>query len=230
MPRARSLAAALALALIAWPAGAAEDWHRCTGSGWEVTGAEAGDRDLVCEGVAAAEAILSTCGVRTAAATRIRVVDELPLSCGVKVWGLFDAGRDEILLGSPALCRAEAPEGSIFERLAPALAFTGIVAHEATHAMLFAGGLGEDRHLEHEYIAAVVQMSVLPEDARADMLAPLGLDKPVAIWEVNPLIHALHPELFAGLAWMHFSGEPDSCALLRAMAEGTLRLPDFSSF
>jgi hypothetical protein len=230
VPRARSLAAASALVLFAWPGWAAEDWHRCAGSGWEVTGAEAGDRDLVCEGVAAAEAFLSACGVRTATATRIRMVNELPLSCGVSVWGLFDARRDEILLGSPALCRAEAPAGSLFERLAPSLAFTGIVAHEATHAMLFGGGLGEDKHLEHEYIAAVVQMSVLPENARAELMTSLGLDRPVAIWEVNPLIHALQPELFAGRAWMHFSGEPDNCALLRAMAEGTLRLPDFSSF
>ena len=223
-----ALAGALSMASAA--AVAAEDWRRCPGTGWEVTGADASELAMVCEGVAAAARVLASCRVPTASATRIRVVDELPVSCGVKTWGIYDAGSDEIVLGNPAICSDEAPEGSLFARLPAPLAFVAITAHEATHAMLHAGGLGQDRHLEHEYIAAVVQMSTLPETARAALLVPLKIGETVGIWELNPLIHALQPDLFVGLAWRHFESEPDNCALVRAMAEGTLRLPDFSSF
>lgn len=219
-----------AVAMAGPSAAAQDDWRRCPGNGWQVTGAAAGDYALVCQGVAEAAAVLASCGVPTVAATRIRLIDELPVHCGVKVWGLYDSASDEILLGDPAICVAEAPEGSLFDRIAPPLAFLAIAAHEATHAMLFAGGLGADRHLEHEYIAAVVQMSVLPEAARTAFLEPLNIGASVAISQLNPIIYGLHPDLFTGLAWRHFEGEPDGCAFLRAMAEGTLRLEDFLPF
>lgn len=216
-------------ALLAGPA-AADVWQRCPGNRWEVTGAEPQDHALVCDGVAGAAAVLAACGVDAVAATRIRVVDVLPLSCGAPVWGLFDAAADEITLGNPGICVAEAPEGSLFHLIEAPLAFVAIAAHEATHALLHAGGLGANRHLEHEYIAAVVQMQVLPEAARVAVLAPLRIGSHVGLWQLNPLIHALRPDLFAGLAWRHFEGEADGCAFLRALAEGLQRLPDYGAF
>jgi hypothetical protein len=229
MVRSGGWVVAVLLAALARPA-AAEAWQRCPGSGWEVTGADAQEHALVCGGVTGAAAVLASCGVETVAATHIRVVDALPLSCGAPVWGLFDAGTDEITLGNPAICVAEAPEGSLFHLIEAPLAFVAITAHEATHALLHAGGLGADRHLEHEYIAAVVQMQVLPVDARAGVLAPLRIGSHVGPWQLNPFVHALRPDLFAGLAWRHFQGEADGCAFLRALAEGRQRLPDYSSF
>jgi len=215
--------------LLAGPA-AAEAWQHCPGNGWQVTGADAQEHVLVCEGVARAAAVLASCGVDHVAATRIRVVDTLPLSCGARVLGLFDAAANEITLGNPVICLAEASEGSLFQLIEAPLAFVAIAAHEATHALLHAGGLGSDRHLEHEYIAAVVQMQLLPEAARDVLLAPLRIGTHVGLWQLNLLIHALRPDLFAGLAWRHFESEEDGCAFLRALAEGTRRLPDWGAF
>ena len=223
---AATVLAALCLAL---PAAAGEVWTRCAGTGWEVTGGDADARALVCEGVAGATAVLGACGVRTTAATRIRVAEELPVSCGVKVWGLYDGDTDEITLGTPAICAAEAPAGSLFRLVETRLAYVATAAHEATHAILHAGGLGADRHMEHEYIAAIVQMQLLPEAARAAVLAPLKITPETGLWGLNPLLHALRPDLFIGTAWRHFEGLADGCAFLRELAEGTRRLPDYSA-
>jgi len=220
----------LALIVISGSSIADEHWHRCPGNGWEVTGADDPEHDLICDGVAGATAFLSSCGVVSTAATRVRVVDTLPVSCGIKAWGHFDAASGEILLGNLATCMADAAEGSLFHLLPAPLAFVSIAAHEATHAMLYALGLGADRHLEHEYIAAVVQMQVLPEAAREALLAPLELGASVSLWELNPLLLGLKPELFVGLAWRHFENESNNCAFIRALTEGTLRLPDYSAF
>ena len=220
----------LALIALAGTSKADEDWQLCPGNGWEVTGADDEERALICDGVAGAAAFLSSCGVISKPATRVRVVDALPLSCGVKVWGLFDAERDEIMLGNPAICLAEAPDESLFRLISGPLAFVSIAAHEATHAMLYARGLGADRRLEHEYIAAIVQMQMLPEVEREALLAPLDPGVAVPLWELNPLLLGLRPELFAGLAWRHFENVDDKCAFIRALAEGTLRLPDYSAF
>lgn len=220
----------MAAMLLALPAAAGEVWTRCTGTGWEVTGGDADARALVCEGVVGATAVLGACGVRTTAAPRIRVVEELPVSCGVKVWGLYDGDMDEITLGTPAICTAEAPEGSLFHLVETRLAYVATAGHEATHAMLYVGGLGADRHMEHEYIAAVVQMTLLPEAARAAVLAPLKTPAKTGLWELNPLLQAIRPDLFIGTAWRHFEGLEDGCAFLRELAEGTRRLPDYSAF
>jgi hypothetical protein len=222
--------AVLSLAMLLAGPAAAEPWSRCSGNGWEVTGANDQEQALVCDGVARAVEFLSSCGVVSPKATRIRVVDVLPHYCGVTAWGLFDTTRDEIILGNPSICVAEAPEGSLFQSIEAPLAFMSIAAHEATHALLYARGLGLDQQLEHEYIAAVVQMHVLPEAARAHVLAPLNLGATVAQWELNLLSLRLNPELFGGLAWRHFETEPDGCEFIRALADGALRLPDFSSF
>lgn len=229
-PLVQAACVTLVLIALAGAARANEDWRPCPGNGWEVTGADDREHALVCDGVAGAAAFLSSCGVVSKSATRVRVVDVLPLSCGTKVWGLFDAERNEIMLGNPAICLAEAPDESLFRLVCEQLAFVAIAAHEATHAMLFAGGLGVERRLEHEYIPAIAQMQVLPEIEREALLAPLDLRAAVALWELNPLLHALRPDLFAGLAWRHFENEGDKCAFIRGLAEGTLRLPDYSAF
>jgi hypothetical protein len=224
------LAGFLLATILAGSTAAAEAWRSCSGNGWEVTGATDHEHMLVCEGVSGAAEFLSSCGVVSPKATRIRVVDALPHYCGVTAWGLFDTAHDEIILGNPAICVAEAPEGSLFQLIEAPLAFMSIAAHEATHALLYARGLGLDQHLEHEYIAAVVQMQVLPEVVRDAVLAPLNLGGTVALWELNLLSLGLRPELFGGLAWRHFEAEADGCEFIRALADGTLRLPDFSSF
>lgn len=218
---------ALCLAL---PVAAGEIWTRCPGIGWQITGGDADAREMECEGVAGATAVLGACGVRIAAAPRIRLAETLPISCGVKVWGLYDGNMDEITLGTPAACAAEASEGSLFQLVETRFAYVATAGHEATHAILHAGGLGADRHVEHEYIAAVVQMQLLPEAARAAVLAPLKIGSDVGLWGLNPLLHALQPGLFIGTAWRHFEGLEDGCAFLRGLAEGTQRLPNLSAF
>lgn len=225
-------AVCIAFAMIAPAASSPADAHarRCPGNDWEIIGADEQEHALICAGVAGAAAFLSSCGVASTAATRVRVVDTLPVSCGFKAWGHFDATSDEILLGRPAACIAYAPEGSFFARLPVQDAYMSIAAHEATHALLYAQGLGTDRRLEHEYIATVVQMQVLPEALREAVLAPLGIADTVEIWELNLLLLGLNPLLFAGRSWRHFENETDNCALIRALATGALRLPDYAAF
>ncbi|TVS05172.1 MAG: hypothetical protein EA407_02520, partial [Rhodobacteraceae bacterium] len=137
---------------------------------------------------------------------------------------------NEIELGNPRVCAAEAPETGLFGRMAPSAAYLSIVAHEATHAILYSRGLGADRYLEHEYIASVVSMQVLPESTREAYLASMPLTIQVALWELTPFLQLMNPDLFTGRAWRHFDAQPENCLFLRALSDGLLRLPDFSAF
>lgn len=202
----------------------------CPLNGWEITGGLDDERQIACDGIDRALGLLQECGLPSRGGLRVRLHDRLPTHCGVPVHGLFDARDNEISLGRPSVCAEQAPEGSLYQLIPAPMAFLSVAGHEATHALLFAGGLDTGRTQEHEYIAGVVQFALIPDDTRTAVLARLDLPDSVGIWQFNALAYAMDPLRYAGLAWRHFAAEPDGCALLRAMAEGTLRLPDFSAF
>ena len=205
-------------------------WHPCdgdgNGGGWQVAGADAAERALVCRGVAAAAEVLGGCGVAVEAASRVRLVDALPVFCDSAAYGVFDGAAGEIRLDRPALCVESAPADGFFRLLPLADAFVALAAHETAHALLFAGGLGGERQLEHEYIAGVVQFAAVPEAARAPLLAALATRPPETLAEFNVVLLGFAPDRYAAKAWLHFEAQADGCAFLRALATGAARLPD----
>lgn len=219
-------AALAGLGLLLAGAAAAEDWQPCAGGDWAVTGADAEERALVCAGVAAAAELLGACGLEVKQAGRVRLVDDLPAFCDAAAYGVFDAAAGEIRLGRPALCLGAAPTGSVFQSLPVETAFAALAAHEATHALLFAAGLGGARQMEHEYIAGVVQHGVLSEADRAVALAATGVSRPLSEAEFNPFLLGLAPAQFAAKAWLDFEAREDGCGVLRDLASGAARLPE----
>ena len=212
------------------PTLAEETWQLCHGVGWEVTGADPEVRAAVCAGVERAASVLQGCSIPVAptVAIRVRVLDVLPVSCGRPVYGLFDAEAGEIQLGDPRLCVEIAPPGTMFDLLPLDIAEMALAAHEATHALLYAGGLGAEHRLEHEFIAAVVQFAVLPEADRDALVRqwPYALassDRPLA--GLNEVLLAMKPARFQAGAWQVHAAQPDGCALLRDLVSGAQRLP-----
>lgn len=221
--------AAAALGLVAAAAALparAGGWVACPEGGWQTTMADAAEHALVCRGVAAGADALAACGIPVAGAGRVRLLDALPVFCDSAAHGVFDAASGEIRLGRPALCAEAAPAGSLFALLPRDEAYVALAAHEAAHALIFAGGLGAERRLEHEYIAGVVQHAVLAPEWRAALVAGLGAARPVSDAEFNPYLLAFAPGLYAAKAWLDFEARPDGCAHLQALATGAARLPD----
>jgi len=222
------LAVALGLlAAVGGPGGASGSWHPCQDSDWQIAGEDAGERALVCRGVAAAAETLAGCGVPVQGAGRVRLVDVLPVFCDSAAYGVYDLAAGEIRLGRPALCVEAGPADGLFRLLPEDDAFVALAAHEAAHALLSAGGLRGERRLEHEYIAGVVQYAALSSAARAAALGGLRVQAPDSEAEFNIALLAFAPAHYAARAWLHFNAHPDGCALLSAMAAGEVRLPDF---
>lgn len=217
---------ALVLSCMAGAAGAADEWTACPENGWYATGGDAEERLLVCRGVAAAAGVLAGCGLDVKQAGRVRLVDELPVFCDSAAYGLFDAQAAEIRLGRPGLCVATAPTGSAFLSLPVEAAFMALASHEAAHALIFALGLGAERRLEHEYIAGVVQHSVLDPEQRDLALDAVGALPPDSEAEFNAFLLFMAPERYSAKAWLHFESRSDGCVFLRGLVSGAVRLPD----
>ena len=226
MSRRALRAGSLAILLAAGAAFAGEDWTPCPDNDWEIAGADAAERALVCRGVGAAVEVLTGCGLEVKEAGRVRLVEALPVFCDEAAYGVFDAETREIRLGRPALCVEEAPTGSLFLSLPLEVAFEALAAHEATHALLYAAGLAGARRMEHEYIAGVVQHAVLSPEHLAAALAGVGALPPASEAEFNPFFLSFAPAAFAAKAWLDFEARPDGCGFLRDLATGAARLPD----
>lgn len=221
-----SFGVVLALGIAATATADGDHWEPCPGGDWKVTGADAGEQALVCNGLAAAAGVFARCEVSHAGFGRVRLLETLPVFCDTSAYGLFDAKEGEIRLGRPALCAAEAVTGSLFLSLPMDEAFFALVAHEAAHAFLFSIGLGPERRLEHEYVAGVVQHAVLTPGSRAAALAGADARAPESLSEFNAVILGLAPHLYAAKAWLHFAAQPDGCTVFRALATGAARLPE----
>ncbi len=225
-----SLAIALGWWLVAAAGAAAQPAVRCDGGLWEVAAADPAEHRLACEGLQAAAEFLGACGVipplEGTLPTRVRLVDDLPDSCGRPIHGRFDADSDEILLGRPAHCATIEGKGNIFGLLPAETAFRSLATHEATHALLYSAGLGLERHLTHEYIATVVQFSALPAEDRETLVAAAGTTPAVHLSQINLFLYAMAPERFRAKVWMHFEAQPDGCAWLRDLVGGAARLPE----
>lgn len=223
------LASLIAAAVAPVAASATSDvFTPCPGSVWQITGESPQDHDLICGAVEAAIAFLGSCGLEPPRATRVRVVDALPLFCDRPAHGLYNPAADEVAIASPRACLAATRPGDLFSRLSERDAFASVVAHEAAHAVLDATGLAASSYLEHEYVASVTQLAVLDPAVRHNLLTDLGVEGPVGPREINSIVLGFSPLVFAARAWRDFEARPDGCARLLGLARGTeqlLRLP-----
>lgn len=196
----------------------------CPGGDWVVVDAEAPTSEAICEGAIAATEYFEACGISLPGAATIRVVDHLPLVCDRPAHATFDPGIDEITIATPRACLASVVPGDVFDRVGAMAAYRSVVAHEAAHLILHRSGVGPERFLEHEYIAAAFQVSNLSAEQRDALLADFGIEAPVGDAKINAAMYWFDPLRFAAKAYLHFRSQEDTCEYLRAIVAGEERL------
>ena len=199
---------------------------RCSGTDAVIRLEAPANTDWICEGAAAAIDFLGAIGVPQRATVEINIVETLPSGLRDAV-GCYDWLHGDIhVLGSDRCIRdTEAPQA--FRVPNDAGIYRSYVAHEVAHA-LAAGSFGfaHPSAAAQEYIAGVVQLSVLEPGQRSEILSRFPGDGYDGAVEINFLNYQLDPGRFAVEAYRHFMKQKDGGAFVERLLSGDIRLKD----
>lgn len=223
---------ALALALSCPAPGAAEPapdppGHLCAEGGHLVFAADPATASRVCDVAAAADPLLSGCGLPDYGPVTFYVTRRI-VGAGGHCLGTFVTETNEIAVLHPSvLADADSPD-AIFGSIAPDALFDSLVVHELAHARLSnLAGCEDIGVANHEYIAYAMQLASLPTVERNAFLD--GFSETVAdTTAINAVILSFAPALFVKRVWAHFDAEENGCGFVGALLDRrvSLELPD----
>lgn len=218
------LLAIASIALFPIAAAGADVPVRCPGSGIQVPGWNAEERDRVCSAAAAAIAFFEAAGV----AYRAHDLTIRPLPPGGEedscVVGRYDVLRNEILVLDYEAATVESRKHPpAFDMpMSPAL-WQSFVGHETAHAVAeqnFAAGVR--RPTASEYIAVVVQLAMLSPDLREVILERYTAKGFEGARDISMFSYEFDPAVFAVMAYRHYAalGDRGPRFIARLLREG----------
>ncbi len=175
---------------------------------------------LACEGVERAANLFSACGLPPVEPVRVSVAPGMLEFCGTPAHGSYNRSSGEMRIASLEGCKTAARPGGLFGIVPASDAWRSIVAHETAHATIIELGMPTNRLVPHEFIAAIVQLAALPDDARSDFLSVRRLTLPVEEADLNAVIYGFDPLVFARKSWHFWQSRTDPCAYLRETISG----------
>jgi hypothetical protein len=213
------LAAALALP-------AAGEPRMCADANLSVAAAAPEAAELACRLAVDAKAVIEACGLIQTRPIRIELVAALDHGSGACL-GASDCEARVIRVVAPdhlAGTVALEPPYSLF----PAeVLFRALIAHELAHALLSQAGEGVDlAFVDHEYVAAVMELETMAPEWREVYFAAAPVGLPPKPGLISPMIYGFAPRKFTVNAWHFFRAEPDGCARVREIAAGTFSFAD----
>jgi hypothetical protein len=181
------------------------------------------DADLagtICEMAAGIVDDLASCGLRQTTPLTIEVVGTFSHPIG-ECLAYFDCGLDLVRITHPSLYGELLESDVIYARLPPEIALRALLTHELTHALLeHATGEGDIALVDHEYVAAAMELELMEPEWRDVVIASAPVSLPPKPGLIDMMIYGFAPRRFAVNAWQHFSLPENGCDLVQRIAEG----------
>ena len=218
------LSGGLALTYSTDPRAYAADFH-CENGFAYITGSVPRDQALICEAAERTAVFLVSIGIPFEKKVEIEIVDQGLLNRSETI-GCFDWETDRISLLSSEQCSASGGLNSHGSAEANEI-YIGFVAHEISHAISkHAFSVADPSVTTQEYIAAVVQVSVMDPAERNRLLEKLVGNGFNEISEVTLLAYQIDPAQFAVEAYRHFKKPGNGTAFVGALLSGAIVLQD----
>jgi hypothetical protein len=177
-------------------------------------------RARACDAAGRGLELLASCGLPLQSPIEIRVFDRansLHDGCLAR----YDCSEEIIEVLSPDAITGSTPPAHPMAMIDPAQLFSSLIVHELSHALIEQLQCPVAPCLaEHEYIANVMQMSVLSPTARQVILdARPGPPDPDPA-QLNDFFAVRDPLGFAATAWRHFQFPGHGCAFVDKLLSG----------
>jgi hypothetical protein len=179
-----------------------------------------------CAAVARARPILADCQLVQTEPLSISIVPAITaLGNSAHCMAIYDCAEKRLTVLTPTALAQNLDPQSVLARIPVDDLFASLIAHELTHAFYLAaiGGATQDR-ANHEYAAYAMQFATLPPAARAELLTANPGPGKVTTDELNAMILAMAPAVFAAKVWRHFAAEGNGCAFVAKLIRGEVTL------
>ncbi len=184
---------------------------------------EAADVDHVgklCEMAPEIRDTLNECGLVQHRTLTIEVVDVLSHPMG-QCLAYFDCEYDLIRLTNSELYDSLLDQGSPYALLPALVMMRALLTHEMAHALAMqSAGQRSIDIVDQEYIAAALELELMPEEWRAEFLAAAMVEPPPKEGLINIWIYGFAPRKFASNAWQHFRLPANGCKLIKQLVNG----------
>lgn len=197
----------------------------CAGIDVQLRFANGEDPELICGAVAEALKVLASLGVAQRHTITINIVTLVSVARYLG-FGCYDARVDEIsLVAGDAFAGSSVGEDFFKVPNSPAL-YRSLIAHEVAHAVV-------SQHLDEpltvaaqEYIAAVVQFSVMDPETRARVLSRFPGEGFDSVSEINGSLYLFAPAWYLVNAYRHFVKQQHPHAFIRRIIAGDIVMRD----
>lgn len=184
---------------------------------------------LACGYAIQAKARLVACGLRQTRPVEIFLVDRFDE--GIEnCLAYYDCTDGAVRVTDPAALEARLPDDHPYRVLPTEVVLQALISHELAHALLDQTRRGADGRepafVDQEYVAAAMELDLLDERWRTALIDAAPVSLPPREGLISALIYAFEPRKFATNAWQFFAAEPDGCARVRRIAEGTFSFAD----
>lgn len=221
-----ALAVAMALLLSGVPIAKSAFDLDCAQADVQLTVEEPTETDLVCAAAGAAINFMKSIGIRQRAPVKINVVSQIPGEQPEAI-GCHDRTTDTVYIRGSSACVDDSAGPTIFGLRGNTDLYGSLVAHEVAHAVSARNfGYSKPSVTAQEYIAAVVQLSVMdqkPRRAFLDHFPGDGFDSPS---EITLLAYQLDPARFIAESYRHFHKQKDGAGFVADLLSGTIKLRD----
>ncbi|MGI3185377.1 DUF6639 family protein [Nioella aestuarii] len=209
----------LALAICVTSASVSADPLPCPDPRFVTDAPDMAQHTMICAISSENAARMESCGLTLARPLLIEIVEtvEHPIA---DCLAAFDCAHDRIRVTDPARYPERIPSAEPYADLPPDILLGALLTHELAHATVEHSTPDHAiAPVDHEYIAAAMELDTLPPEWRQHLLDRAGIDTPLA-GLINIWIYRLEPRRFSANAWLHFSDPAHGCDLVARITSG----------
>lgn len=182
---------------------------------------------LACAGIADAIGFFRALGISTDVDIDVTVDGEVhagdSADLAFPVLGQYRPKPNQVFLTSLDGQRAMADDNEVFRLPFDPVQFREVVAHEVGHVLIEHNVTADaPKRLLHEHIAYIVQFATMDPQRREAILAGYYTEPFEDELEINPMVYALSPDVFAVKSWLYFKAQEDGGAYLRRIMKANL--------
>lgn len=196
----------------------------CEGISIHAPSVDQNEVESVCRAAHHAIELLRQCGIETSKGINISVQEKLVHPSGFPVFAFFHSPENQIEITDFEAFKKLIKPDSAYSKLPARALYESLIAHEVTHAIAYQ--LIQDSNcpnVAHEYIAAVIQMSSMDEDARQIFLDAFPRTTPVELEMFNDFTFYSSPQWFVANAYRHFYQTDKGCQFLLDILSGEVQ-------